>query len=760
MRILFLLISVLSFQLSYAQAPSRLTTDLLEHTDRVFLDGYPSGMALSEIGTAIERYQVAAIHTDHPYLGWVVNSNTPNTLQTAYQVLVSSSKEKLEKYDADIWNSGQVESSQSVAVGYGGAPLQPGKVYYWRVKTWDNHGKESDYSDIKSFLTAPELDGGTSRYPLQITDEYPVKMDALSGKRTFIDFGKAAFGKLRLTLSSDTGADTVTIHLGEHSVGGQVDRKPGGTIRYTHYKLALLPGTHTYTLKFKPDGRNTQRKANESGVDPIFMPGYIGEVYPFRYCEVENYSHPMTDKNIVRQSVHYPFDDRAAVFHSSDSILNQVWELCKYSIKATSFIGTYVDGDRERIAYEADALINQLCHYAVDREFTMARHTHEYLLYNPTWPTEWNLQSVLMAWNDYMYTGNKASLERYYEDLKAKTLLALKEDNGLISTKTGKLTSEFNRSIHFKGKAIRDIVDWPQSGIVGDEKEQPGEADGFVLTTYNTVVNAYHYEAVRLMGLMAGILGHEADRQVYQEEAERVKKQFNRLLLRKNGQYADGIDTEHSSLHANMFPLAFGMVPEKNVQGVVDFMKSRGMACSVYGSQFLLDAIYNAHEAAYGLQLLASTKERSWYNMIRAGSTVSLEAWDNKYKPNQDWNHAWGAAPANLIPRKLMGIEPLEPGFSRVRIKPQPASLRQASIRIPTIRGDIRMSFVNTPQESFSMEVDVPGNTTAEVYLPFFGKGYRLEVDGAVHKGTVSGSFVKVDVGSGRHSLLIRKAGK
>ena len=48
-----------------------------------------------------------------------------------------------------------------------------------------------------------------------------------------------------------------------------------------------------------------------------------------------------------------------------------------------------VDGDRERIPYEADAYLNQLAHYGVDREFALARYSHEYLLANPTWPTEW-----------------------------------------------------------------------------------------------------------------------------------------------------------------------------------------------------------------------------------------------------------------------------------------------------------------------------------------------------------------------------------
>ena len=59
-------------------------------------------------------------------------------------------------------------------------------------------------------------------------------------------------------------------------------------------------------------------------------------------------------------------DDFSSEFTSSDTILNQIWDLCKYTIKATSFAGLYIDGDRERIPYEADAIINQLSHYCVD----------------------------------------------------------------------------------------------------------------------------------------------------------------------------------------------------------------------------------------------------------------------------------------------------------------------------------------------------------------------------------------------------------
>ncbi|MDR1886371.1 MAG: alpha-L-rhamnosidase, partial [Prevotellaceae bacterium] len=732
---IFVLISLFCAEICIAQAPAHLTTELLEHTDRVFLDGYPADIPPAKLGDVIERYQTAAIRSSEPYLGWTVNSDKNNTLQTAYHILVASSPELLAGNEADMWDSDEIASDNSVSVQYAGKPLQTSTVYYWKVKIRDNHGTESDFSHIKSFMTADKFDSETSRYPLQITDEYPVKITYPGNGHTFIDFGKDAFGKLKLTLSSNKETDTVVIRLGECLRDGLIDRKPAGTIRYAEYRLPLMTGVHTYAVKIRPDRRNTDKSANGFGAHPILMPDYIGEVYPFRYCEIENYSPAPAVENIVRQTVHYPFNETAASFHSSDSVLNQVWDLCKYSIKATSFTGTYIDGDRERIPYEADAFITQLAHYSVDREYSIARHTHEHLIKHATWPTEWILQSVLMAWYDYLYTGNPASLQKYYEDLKCKSLMGLKESNGLISSKTGKQTPEFLQSIRLNSGTLRDIVDWPHTGILGLGKNEGGETDGFVFTDYNTVVNAYHYEAVRLLGKIAEAVGKTADRDFYAGEAEHVKSQINRLLFDADkGYYNDGIGTNHSSLHACMFPMAFGIVPAKHTASVMDFIRSRGIAC-MFGAPALVNAAYEAHDAEYGLQLLSSTAERSWYNMIRAGSTITLEAWDNKYKPNQDWNHSSGAAPAFLIARRLMGIEPVEPGFRRIRIKPQPATLRQAEMQIPSVRGVIRVSFDNLPGRKFSLEADIPANSVAEIWLPRLSKKYRLTVDDIPQKG-------------------------
>ncbi len=731
--------------------PTGLTVNLLSHAGQVFLNGYPVNTPLYQAVSQHENFQFTEIARKQPVFGWIVNSDQNNTVQTAYRILVASTLENIQNETGDCWDTGKMGSRQSINIKYEGKALEPNNVYFWKVKTWDNHGNESPFSVISQFKTAATLtEYATVRYPLQKQDEYPVSIKELSSDFTFIDFGKDAFGRIRVTLFSKSGNDTVSIHLGEVQKDGRIDTNPGGSRRYSLYKLALKGGWNTYVIAIRPDKRNTKPVA-------IHMPEYTGDVTPFRYCEIEGYPMPVEKYQVVRETVFYPFDETESYFTSSDTILNQVWDLCKYSMKATSFTGTFVDGDRERIPYEADALINQLGYYCVARDFSIARHSHEYLIHHATWPTEWILQSVLMAWNDYLYTGNMESLEHFYTDLKAKTLTSLAGESGFISTTTGKVTPEVCEAIHLKDK-LKDIVDWPHTGILGLGKNEAGETDGYVFRDVNTVVNAYYYFALKVMGTIADQLGKEEDSKFYAGQATRLKKVFNtKLIDKKRKIYIDGIGTGHASLHGNMFPLAFGLAPEKNLGKINAFIQSRGMACSVYGSQFLMDAIYDGNNAEYGLELLTSTAERSWYNMIRAGSTITMEAWDNKYKPNQDWNHAWGAAPANIIPRKLMGIEPLDPGFGKMRIKPQPASLESAQIKCPTIRGDVLVSFENTPGKSLVLNITIPANTSADVYLPFFSKSQKLTMNGKAMLFIQEGEYTVIkDVGSGNTEFNIK----
>jgi alpha-L-rhamnosidase len=139
------------------------------------------------------------------------------------------------------------------------------------------------------------------------------------------------------------------------------------------------------------------------------------------------------------------------------------------------------------------------------------------------------------------------------------------------------------------------------------------------------------------------------------------------------GLYRDGEGTDHASLHANLFPLAFGLVPAEHRAHVAQWLGERGMACSVYAAQYLLEGLFENDEAAKALALITAPTDRSWKHMVESGTTITWEAWDQRYKPNQDWNHAWGAAPANLLPRYVLGVRPLTPGWTRAVIRQTPA---------------------------------------------------------------------------------------
>lgn len=544
----------------------------------------------------------------------------------------------------------------------------------------------------------------------------PVRTIKLDEGHYFIDFGKAYFGTVEL-LSNIAQQDSLIIHLGEKlSNENHIDRDPGSTIRYQKIKLDALSANDTISIELTPNKKNTRPPA-------IQLPSSFGVITPFRYVEIENLRIPFEGLQLFQKAFHYRFNDEASHFESSNKVLDTIWNLCKHTIKATSFTGFYIDGDRERLPYEADAYINQLSHYSLDSVYAIAKRTNAYFLENPTWPTEWLLHTVPLFYQEFMYTGDLQVLEVNYEALKLKTLFNLEREDGLISAKSEKMTPKLISQLGFDkpNVKIKDIVDWPpgQKDTGWKLKNAAGERDGYEMMPINTVVNAFYYHNLKLMTKIASTLGKKEEVEFWNVKALKVKETINEKLFdNTKGIYVDGENSTHSALHANMFPLAFDLVPEKHLKTVIDFIKSRGMACSVYGSQYLLEGLFKNNEAHHALQLITNTTtDRSWWNMIKIGSTMTLEAWDTGYKPNLDWNHAWGTTPANIITRHLWGIRPKTPGFKTARIQPQMASLDYSKIKVPTVNGCINGNYKKNDTERI-FEIMLPENMTATFILP------------------------------------------
>lgn len=727
--------------------PTGLMTDLVKDAHKVYRNGFATDMGVEDLtADDISDYTFAAIRSSRPTFGWIVPDCGRATRQKSYRIVLSDNMKDAFARRGNVWDSGTVRSAQSVAVEYGGNCLEPDRLYFWSVQVATDRGGRSEWSDIQSFRTASELEQYAPSYRPQVRrEELAARIERLDSETTLLDFGRASFASLRVSLESATGGDTVYVAIGEAMKQGRIDPRPGGTIRYYRYPVVLQRGHRTYDIIPAHDARNT-------GPQAVLMPDYIGEVAPFRYCQIENYAGSVGADDVVRLTVTYPFDTRASHFVSDNAALNEVWDMCRYTIEATSALGIYIDGDRERIPYEADAIINQLGHYAVDREYAMARRTSEYLLQHPTWPTEWILQALIIAWNDYLYTGDLRSVEQNYDLLSARTLRSLRRDNGLISTRIDDTVSidAFRRSIRFNGN-ISDIVDWPRGS----------EDDNYVFTPYNTVVNAFHYRAMQLLARMADALGRHDEARELNSYCDAFRHTFNATMIDPTtGTYRDGIDTDHRSLHANLFPLAFGLVPEEYERSVVDYIRSRGMACSVYAAQFLLDGLYDMAEGDYALHLLTKDDIRSWRNMIRAGATITFEAWDNSFKPNQDWNHAWGAAPADIIPMRLVGVRPLTPSAATIEVRPQTASLRHVTAAVPTIRGTVEVDIDRT-DNLYRMRVRIPANTDARILLPAPDHKYILRRDGRRIHPRKSGNGAFVDAGtvaSGEYIFTLERA--
>jgi alpha-L-rhamnosidase len=101
-----------------------------------------------------ERAENPVIDVAVPALSWKLTDTRSGAAQTAYRILVASSPEQLAADQGDLWDSGRVESDQSLDVAYAGKPLASRQRLFWKVKVWDQEGKESEWSEPASWRMA------------------------------------------------------------------------------------------------------------------------------------------------------------------------------------------------------------------------------------------------------------------------------------------------------------------------------------------------------------------------------------------------------------------------------------------------------------------------------------------------------------------------------------------------------------------------------------------------------------------------------
>lgn len=466
------------------------------------------------------------------------------------------------------------------------------------------------------------------------------------------DFGKAAFAQLDVELTG-TCQELVEVVIGEEIEDGRLVRKPGCWRTYKSQCLVLTNGPQTCHFEIFPF-------RSAYGVNPHqSTPAECqGEIAPFRYVEIHHYYGKAT---VTRTSYFCDMDLSAASFECpTNPWFAQLWEFCRYSIRATSVFDCYVDGERERLPYEADAYITQLSHFCMDANFGIAQKTIQFFMENGryTWPTEWHLLVPALIKDYLLYSGDAETVRKWLPCLPEKLLPQLCGNDGLLYP--------------IPGAKIRDIIDWPEL-----------DRDGYEFGKTNFVPNAFYLGALQLTAELT-------NEKKYAEQAARVRTVLREKMWRK-GLPVDSIGSEHTALHTAVSALKFGVADtEEERKTLCQMILDKGMQCSVYFAQHLLETCFRFGLDDFAGVRLDADDIRSWKNMLRSGSTITMEGWDETLKPYQDWTHAWGTAPGNILPRWYCGIRPVLPGFQEFVVKPSPLAT-DFSYTQPTPMGSIRV---------------------------------------------------------------------
>ncbi len=662
------------------------------------------------------------VNTARPVFAWGCRGQGRHAFQRAFRLLVSAAAPERPV----VWDSGKILEADNFVAPPADC-LQPFRAYAWKVCLWDARDRPGPFSAEARFHTGSFDETRNLETAQSMVGQQRVLPEIL--RRTaddawLADFGRDAYGTLELTLAADEPG-AVEVQLGEvlDDQGALYRPEPRSrecNRRFRSLPLQLRTGRHTYRLELPQPalGDEYQCKGyNCRGPVSIACPAHTGEFMPFRYCAIRGYRAGLEPVDVVQLAAAYPFDDDAAHFASSDENLNRVWDFCKHTIKTSTPLAAYVDGDRERQVYGGDAWFTQLAHYCLDTEYSLARNTLEFLFETGVdWPYESIMSIPLMARADYYHTGSLDCAARYYERMKAMLFPGLVRADGLLAT--GEISGDHPifGTLKTQIKLLRDLVEWP-----------PNLRDDYEIGKVNMVTNCSLYRALLAMGEIARGLERDAEARNFEDRAQRLKAAVQAKLFDPAiGLFVDSEGSRHSALAANTHAIVSGIANPEQFPAIVAFLKRKGMACGVAGAHFLLEALCLGGAADFACDLLVAEGDRSWLNMLKQGATMTMECWTNALKPNQDWNHPWGASPLHIVARHMLGIRPLAPGFRKILIAPcLPERLQAACIEYPTIRGAVKVA-CESDGRAREFRIETPGNAETLVVLPGFLQGRKF----------------------------------
>ena len=511
-------------------------------------------------------------------------------------------------------------------------------------------------------------------------------MDSRRGdSQLIVDFGKELVGSVAIRAEA-LQETSLTIYYGEDMIEAMRREEFGGEW-YRLPRDEIEIGAGRCTLKNK--GRRAFRYVH------LFIPEGKGS---------------LAVENMTATLVHYPVEKRGR-FSSSDPLLNKMWEVSERTT-LLCMQQFYEDGiKRDGCLWIGDYRVQYLCNALCFGDAALARkslymmaasqmeggsfpacaagaggHQHPFNIdYMPTLP------QALCGWGLINYSADFVGcVKEYYEY------------TGDIET-------------------VRDL--WPSVTkllpyLYGIQKDGPDIKSGFLTDcpTYKEgfwlssgTLSMQLYAAVRDAAALSQIVG---DASVRPECDEFMSKQKDMIMSTfyspAHGIFFDASDpAEGTSWHVNAQSIVSGIISDKaQARELLERVSAESNVrrpCAGFMEFWMLTGKFLA---GLGQEALDDAREY-WGYMLGHNATTFWDLCDPTIPEGIDHSlpehalsqcHGWSAGPCYLFPAFVLGLQPAEPGFGRVKIRPQLAGLEWAEGVVPTPHGDIFIHWEASPE--------------------------------------------------------------
>ncbi len=252
-------------------------------------------------------------------------------------------------------------------------------------------------------------------------------------------------------------------------------------------------------------------------------------------------------------------------------------------------------------------------------------------------------------------------------------------------------------------------------------------------TPKEVIFTAYFARSAWLMAHMAEALGKTDDAAKYQDLFKRIRTVFNEDYVGTDGKVKG--DTQTCYILAIMFDLVEGERLRQAGEHLVERIKARGwhLSTGFVGTPDILPALTKIGRTDVAYRLFHTDTNPSWGFPIKNGATSMWEHWDSWtpekgfIKGMNSFSHYSFGAVGRWMFDTIGGIDAGSPGFGKIVIRPQPDDqLTYAKVSYDSIRGPIVSNWKRTG-DRLTMEVTIPANTTATVYVPAADPGKVTE---------------------------------